>query len=107
MFRHREPEFPSITSQHGFETRKRLLETTNQRPIAILDELTKRSAESQVLDGLQAVFKSESVDDVRLTAARRFLEIVKKLKDWAQAQYADGTKIAERVVRELEATERS
>jgi hypothetical protein len=72
-----------------------------------LDLITKRAAESQVLDGLQAVFESKSVDDVRRTAARRFLEIVKKLQDWAQAQYGDGTKIARRVLRELEATERS
>ena len=37
-FSHREPEFPTIASQHRFERRKRLLETTNQPPIAILVE---------------------------------------------------------------------
>jgi hypothetical protein len=37
-FSHREPEFPTIASQHRFVRRKRLLETTNQPPIAILVE---------------------------------------------------------------------
>ena len=37
-FSHREPEFPTIASQHRFKRRKRLLETTNQPPSAILVE---------------------------------------------------------------------
>lgn len=57
--------------------------------------LSKRAAESQVLDGLQAVLSCEAVElPLRKRAAKRFLEIEKQLYDRARQKYVSSRALA-------------
>ena len=63
--------------------------------IIAFDTLSKRAAESQVLDGLQALLSCEAVAlPLRKRAARRFLEIEKKLHNWARQKYVSSRALA-------------
>jgi TIR domain len=63
-----------------------------------LDLITKESAPSQVVDALQAIIRSNVADHLRVSAARRFIEIIPRLHDRAQQQYVNGLRDARRIV---------
>jgi hypothetical protein len=63
--------------------------------VTAFDILSKRAADSQVLDGLQAVLCCEAIAlPVRKRAAKRFLEIEKKLYDLARQKYISSRAVA-------------
>jgi hypothetical protein len=50
------------------------------------------------VDALQAIIRSNVADHLRVSAARRFIEIIPRLHDRAQQQYVNGLRDARRIV---------